>query len=212
MRFPTTHLLVVFDGFHSSAPRKKLYPDYKAQRLPPSQSLSSQIQLIKELCILANYPFLCIAQHEADDVIASVVHTFCNQEKKKFTSFSSTEISSQLPLKSSTEKAGYIDSFTINHPEILYIDVVTSDKDLVPLLQYTRGSSGESYPKVSILQPHKHFRTLTVDIVQKEWGLQPNQVPDFLAMVGDSTDNIPGIPSIGPKTALKLLEKYKSLQ
>jgi DNA polymerase-1 len=45
----------------------------------------------------------------------------------------------------------------------------------------------------------------------KDWGIRPEQVVDFQAMVGDSVDNVPGIPSIGPKTAQKLLHEFHSL-
>lgn len=45
-----------------------------------------------------------------------------------------------------------------------------------------------------------------------DWGIRPDQVVDFQAMVGDSVDNVPGIPSIGPKTARKFLEEFGSLE
>src|SRR5205823_8905359 len=41
--------------------------------------------------------------------------------------------------------------------------------------------------------------------LQRDWGVAPEQVVDFQALVGDSTDNVPGVPGIGPKTACKLL-------
>ncbi len=45
----------------------------------------------------------------------------------------------------------------------------------------------------------------------EEWGIEPGQVVDFLALVGDKTDNVPGVPLIGPKIAGELLRKYGSL-
>lgn len=45
-----------------------------------------------------------------------------------------------------------------------------------------------------------------------EWGVRPEQVVDYQSLVGDSVDNIPGIPQIGPKTARELLEKYGTLE
>ncbi len=44
------------------------------------------------------------------------------------------------------------------------------------------------------------------------WGIAPHQVVDFLAMVGDATDNVPGVPLVGPVYARQLLEKYGSLE
>ncbi|NLX94943.1 MAG: DNA polymerase I [Rhodopirellula sp.] len=48
--------------------------------------------------------------------------------------------------------------------------------------------------------------------LREEWGISPAQVVDFQALVGDSTDNIPGVPLIGPKLARELLEKYQTLE
>ncbi|MFO0921120.1 MAG: DNA polymerase I [Pirellulales bacterium] len=44
------------------------------------------------------------------------------------------------------------------------------------------------------------------------WGIQPNQVVDFQSMVGDSADNVPGVPLIGPKFATELLQKFGTLE
>lgn len=48
--------------------------------------------------------------------------------------------------------------------------------------------------------------------VEERYGVTPAQVPDFLGLKGDSSDNIPGVPGIGEKTAAKLLQKYGSLE
>ena len=48
--------------------------------------------------------------------------------------------------------------------------------------------------------------------VYEKWGVTPGQVPDFLGLMGDSSDNIPGVPGVGPKTATKLLQDYGSLE
>ncbi len=51
-----------------------------------------------------------------------------------------------------------------------------------------------------------------VDEVIERYGITPSQVPDFLGLKGDSSDNIPGVPGIGPKTATQLLQEYGSLE
>ncbi|MDZ4781709.1 MAG: DNA polymerase I [Planctomycetia bacterium] len=48
--------------------------------------------------------------------------------------------------------------------------------------------------------------------LQADWGVRPDQVVDFQAMVGDSVDNVPGVPQIGPKAACELLNKYNTLE
>ena len=50
------------------------------------------------------------------------------------------------------------------------------------------------------------------DGVRKKFGVSPAQFVDYLALVGDSVDNIPGVPRVGPKTAVKWLEKYGDLE
>ena len=50
------------------------------------------------------------------------------------------------------------------------------------------------------------------DELKADWGIRPDQVIDFQTMVGDSTDNIPGIPLIGPKSAAELLSRYDTLE
>ena len=48
--------------------------------------------------------------------------------------------------------------------------------------------------------------------VYKKFGVYPNQIPDFLALVGDSSDGIPGMKGIGEKTAALLLQKYENIE
>ena len=78
--------------------------------------------------------------------------------------------------------------------------LVTSDKDCRQLIT----------PRVSMLNLRKS-ELFTAKELQEVWGIRPEQVVDFQAMVGDSTDNVPGVHSIGPKAAQQLLEQFGSL-
>lgn len=84
--------------------------------------------------------------------------------------------------------------------------MVTGDKDLLQLVN----------EHVSALRPPKkgesRYREVGTDEVIKEFGISPDQIIDFLALTGDSSDNVPGVSGIGPKGALKLLEQYPTLQ
>ena len=53
---------------------------------------------------------------------------------------------------------------------------------------------------------------MDVDGVTEKFGVKPSQIIDYLSLVGDTSDNIPGVPSCGPKTAAKWLANYDSLQ
>jgi DNA polymerase-1 len=84
--------------------------------------------------------------------------------------------------------------------------IVSGDKDLLQLV-------GDG---VRVLKPG---RDVTRDLkildsagVQQYLGVRPDQVLDFLALVGDSVDNVPGVPGIGEKTAQKLLSQFPSLE
>ena len=80
--------------------------------------------------------------------------------------------------------------------------VVSSlDKDLMQLVED---------PNITIMNTMKH-QIFTEDKVFEKFGVQPNQIRDMLALVGDSSDNIPGVPKVGQKTAAKWLNEYKNL-
>jgi DNA polymerase-1 len=82
-----------------------------------------------------------------------------------------------------------------------HVTIVSSDKDLMQLIQ----------PGVDMYDTMKNERR-GADYVVGKFGVQPEQLGDVLALMGDSVDNVPGIPGIGPKTAAKLITEYGSLE
>ena len=80
--------------------------------------------------------------------------------------------------------------------------IISSDKDLCQFV-----SDG----KVRIYDAMKQKNLRRADVIEK-FGVPPEQVVDYLSIVGDSSDNIPGIAGFGPKKAVDLLLKYGSLQ
>lgn len=50
-----------------------------------------------------------------------------------------------------------------------------------------------------------------IDYVKDQYGMLPAQLIDLKALMGDSSDNIPGVPGVGEKTAIKLIGEYQSL-
>jgi DNA polymerase-1 len=54
--------------------------------------------------------------------------------------------------------------------------------------------------------------TTDIQAIMDKYGIAPNRIIDYLALMGDKVDNIPGVPSVGPKTATKLLQQYGSLE
>ncbi len=83
--------------------------------------------------------------------------------------------------------------------------VVTGDRDSLQLVN----------DDITVLYPIKGVSTLTrytPDAVVEKYGLTPEQYPDFAALRGDPSDNLPGIPGVGEKTAAKWIVEYGSLQ
>ena len=80
--------------------------------------------------------------------------------------------------------------------------IISSDKDLLQLI------SKEVDMK---LLKQKDYIRYNLDSFKKEWGIDPINIIDLKALMGDQSDNIPGVKGIGEKTALKLLHEYKTL-
>ncbi len=84
---------------------------------------------------------------------------------------------------------------------------VTSDKDLLQLV-----SDQVFVLKPARSDPNSSFECIEAKEVKERLGVSPSKVGDFLALSGDSADNIPGVPYVGEKRAAQLLNKYDSVK
>ena len=82
--------------------------------------------------------------------------------------------------------------------------LVTADKDMLQLVG----------PDVRVLSTNVRGEPIWFDddAVAAKWGVAPKQIPDLLALMGDSIDNIPGVPGVGEKTAVKLISQFGSVE
>lgn len=83
--------------------------------------------------------------------------------------------------------------------------LVTADKDMMQLLG----------PRILMLRPGKgsaDLETVDVEGVRAKFGVGPEHVIDVLALTGDKTDNVPGVPGIGEKTAIPLIQTWGSIE
>jgi len=80
------------------------------------------------------------------------------------------------------------------------VTIISSDKDLMQLVS----------EKIRLYDPMKN-KVLGENEVFEKFGVKPNQVIDVQSLAGDPSDNIPGVPGIGVKTAAELINKYKTL-
>jgi len=81
--------------------------------------------------------------------------------------------------------------------------IASSDKDFMQLVS----------PRVGLSNPHDKAETVWTDEqVRAKTGVEPAQIVDWLSLTGDSVDNIPGVPGVGPKTAAELLKQFGSIE
>lgn len=95
--------------------------------------------------------------------------------------------------------------FTISRrvPEQAELLILSQDKDLAQCVK----------TNVRLARPRNGAIELwDSDSVEKEYGVRPEQIPIYLALVGDSSDNIPGVPHVGPKGAAELLKFHPSIE
>ncbi len=81
------------------------------------------------------------------------------------------------------------------------VEIVTADKDLMQLVESNVG--------IWDTMKDKHYDR---EAVKEKFGVYPENVLNYLALVGDTSDNIPGVKGLGPKTAVTLLENYDSIE
>jgi DNA polymerase-1 len=80
--------------------------------------------------------------------------------------------------------------------------ILSNDKDLLQVVG----------PGIGVIRSSPRETLLVGEAwVRERWGIRPDQIVDFLALQGDSADNIPGVPGVGEKTATELIRNYGSL-
>lgn len=92
------------------------------------------------------------------------------------------------------------------HSQGLDVHILSGDKDLMQLI-----TGPDVVPCINMIDPLQMSRIAHAEVVEK-WGVGPDLLGDVLALAGDTADNIPGVPGIGPKIAGVLLGEYGSLE
>jgi 5'-3' exonuclease len=84
----------------------------------------------------------------------------------------------------------------------MVVVIASADKDFMQLVS----------PRIGLLNPNDKTGTVwTQEQVRAKTGVDPVQIVDWLALMGDNVDNIPGVPGVGPKTAADLLNRFGSV-
>ena len=100
---------------------------------------------------------------------------------------------------------GMVAAHVTNHDPDVHMIIVTADKDALQLVR-------DRVEVVAPISGYTKVKRYDAAAVKEKMGVWPEQVPDYKGLCGDNSDNIPGVPGIGPKGAVKLLETYKTLE
>jgi DNA polymerase-1 len=174
-------LAAIFDS-RTPTFRHKEYAEYKANRAKAPDDLHAQVPLVEEMLQALGVPSFHFDGFEADDIIATLAKR-CQQEGRQ-----------------------------------CYI--LSSDKDLLQLvgegtyqLRPMKSSKNDESSSTGKTVPQRGlpYELVGPDEVKAEWGVAPEKVLDLLSMIGDASDNVPGVKGIGEKTAVKLMARYGSL-
>lgn len=185
------YLIVCFD---KKAPtfRKQMYVGYQAKRPTMSDDLIPQIELVHKALDSAKVQHFEIDGYEADDLIGTIA-----KEATKDTKL--------LRDKDIKKKKRPLPSVSISQYPDIQVIIVSGDRDLLQLVN----------SHVLMLAPIIGITKMTLfdEVkVKEKYGLNPSQIVDYKALVGDASDNYPGVSGIGPKTASGLLQKYKTFE
>lgn len=179
-----THVVIVFDEPEPTF-RHQMYVGYQTNREKDrqiSEDIWGQVEKLKVVFEKLGIPVFSVAGFEADDVIGTICQQIPNPK-------------SQIPNKSKIIKSN-------NQTETV---IITGDKDLMQLVD----------EHTFLFMPQKGLsdnQIIDAPKVMEKLGVKPDQVVDYKALVGDSSDNYPGVPGIGPKTAIHLLAEYGSFE
>jgi DNA polymerase-1 len=172
--------------------RKAIFIGYQAHRPPMEEELGDQFTRVRELLDQLQVPVFDQAGFEADDIIGTITsyithHTPHNKKSNK----------------SSKTKTVPSSMFHDTCPDEVII--LTGDKDLMQLVT----------DRVKIYLPIKGVSETELvgpQEVKHKLGISPDQVVDYKALVGDPSDNYPGVYGVGPKTAVQLLNQYHTFE
>lgn len=165
--------------------RREIYSEYKGNRGETPAPLKEQFILCEELLEKMGIRQFMDDRFEADD--------FCGTLSKKF--------ENELPVKIFTKDNDYLQLVT--------------ERTGLWLMHSTAQKTDELYKKYGIAQdgsvPERAF-PLTKELVKQEFGVWPESINSLKGLQGDSSDNIKGVPGVGPATAVALIAKYGSVE
>jgi DNA polymerase I len=192
-----THFVVCFDR-PTPTFRNELFADYQSQRPKMDNELIGQIDLVHKVIAEMGIQIFEMDGYEADDLIGTIVQKLKTQNSKLN---SSTRSGLTLNKVECVKTTGQNSKVEDNFETI----IVTGDKDILQLVD----ENTKVYLPVKGLSESKMYGEKEV---KEKYGIKPSQIVDYKALVGDPSDNYPGVPGIGPKSAARLVIEFGTLE
>lgn len=180
-----THIAVAWDISRNTF-RREIDKDYKGTRGETPKPLKDQFKLCQEILKEMNIKQFMDERYEADDFCGSLSHKF---EK-------------DIPVRILTKDNDYLQLVT--ESTRLWLMYTTEEKAIEMFKKYKLNKDDYNIPD-------KAFE-LTKELVKKEFGIMPSQVPDLKSLIGDKSDNIKGVNGVGEASAVPLIAHYGSIE
>ena len=187
-------IAIAFDESLFCGFRHALYPAYKSNRELPDEELARQLEACAALAPLMGVAAWGSKVYEADDIIGTLASVRTGSVR------TGSVRTASVRTATVDVGAGLARELTLP-PDKRPICIVSRDKDLAQLLR-----SDEDH----LWDYTGNTRRYRKDI-QRQYGIRPEQIPDYLGLVGDAVDSIPGVPGIGPVAATSLLQHFQSI-
>lgn len=197
-----THIIVCFD---KAAPtfRKAMYAGYQSERPKMADDLSGQFLIMHESLEKIGIPIFEVDGYEADDLIGTLAF---QASRGTVGSFSPVGTPASLAnAANAVRDVGNPSSPATPSQDFIETVILSGDRDLLQLVNH---STKVLAPIIGITK----FILFDEKTVEEKFGIKPDQIPDYKALIGDNSDNYPGVMGIGPKTAVNLLTEYKTIE
>ena len=162
--------------------RREIWPEYKGNRTELMEPLRDQFELCQQVLQEMHIHQFMDPRYEADDFVGSV----------------SARFESEIPVRILTKDNDYLQLVT--------------DRTRLWLMHSTAEKTEELYKKYHLDRnamnvPDRAFE-LTPELVLSEFGVTPEHINSLKGLMGDTSDNIKGVPGVGPQTAVRLIREY----
>lgn len=199
-----THLAVCFDTPKPTF-RNKMYKDYQATRPKMEENLSSQIGLVHKVVEEMRIPIYEMDGYEADDILGTLAYRVTSLNVIPSDRRESRNLSRMRDSLRQDERSLHFGRDDKREKNTFEVIIVTGDRDILQLVS----------DKVKVYMPVKGLSESKLygeKEVEEKFGIKPSQIVDYKALVGDQSDNYPGVPGVGPKTAANLLSCFQTLE